>query len=402
MAAKPAENTNLVELVWREPIPLGMNLLLNDESGLLKVVDFPRGSQARSVCEKRKLNPDFFMGATVVAVNGHCFVTDEDLFDALGDSARPKTILFELTNADDAEQVRKFVEKSQGGEEKGKEEAVVREFSTRRVVFEEPGELRIEFANSPDSYGLVIRTFVEGEDGIVLAAQQHENIKEGDLLTHINGKLVLGKDGEGHAKAMKLLEVHGNERPLALTFADPYIFHTIFKKASTASTSIGRPFEMTLKEKKFNPKGDARRIIINGSEDVDGMAENSGVLLGDQLVFVNGNSVGAGCTWLGEPNPPSLRRVMEMVTDKMAYPIGLTFARPKNAGNSNSGWSSVFGASPRKVGRSDLTIEGSETICVTADEYDQIGCMLDNRTGFDIVVTDFVAVKGPFQRMMER
>lgn len=33
-----------IELVWRERLPLGMNLLMNDESGLLKVVDFPRGS----------------------------------------------------------------------------------------------------------------------------------------------------------------------------------------------------------------------------------------------------------------------------------------------------------------------------------------------------------------------
>lgn len=33
-----------IELVWRERLPLGMNLLMNDDSGFLKVVDFPRGS----------------------------------------------------------------------------------------------------------------------------------------------------------------------------------------------------------------------------------------------------------------------------------------------------------------------------------------------------------------------
>ena len=43
VAAAPVQKSNLVELVWREHIPLGMNLLLNDESGQLKVVDFPRG-----------------------------------------------------------------------------------------------------------------------------------------------------------------------------------------------------------------------------------------------------------------------------------------------------------------------------------------------------------------------
>ena len=38
------ESAKEVELVWREHLPLGMNLLMNDDSGLLKVVDFPRGS----------------------------------------------------------------------------------------------------------------------------------------------------------------------------------------------------------------------------------------------------------------------------------------------------------------------------------------------------------------------
>lgn len=32
---------NIIELVWREHLPLGMNLLTNDRSGLLKVVEFP-------------------------------------------------------------------------------------------------------------------------------------------------------------------------------------------------------------------------------------------------------------------------------------------------------------------------------------------------------------------------
>ena len=41
------ERSKVVELVWRDRLPLGMNLLMNDSSGKLKVVDFPRGSQAR-------------------------------------------------------------------------------------------------------------------------------------------------------------------------------------------------------------------------------------------------------------------------------------------------------------------------------------------------------------------
>jgi hypothetical protein len=35
--ADSGENENQVELVWRERLPLGLNLLLNDESGQVKV-----------------------------------------------------------------------------------------------------------------------------------------------------------------------------------------------------------------------------------------------------------------------------------------------------------------------------------------------------------------------------
>lgn len=44
MEAPTAVDRMKIELVWRERLPLGMSLLMNDESGLLKVVEFPRGS----------------------------------------------------------------------------------------------------------------------------------------------------------------------------------------------------------------------------------------------------------------------------------------------------------------------------------------------------------------------
>ena len=59
-----------VELVWREHVPLGIQLLMNDDSGLIKVVEFPRGSQARAVALKYELDPDIFKGATLTTVNG--------------------------------------------------------------------------------------------------------------------------------------------------------------------------------------------------------------------------------------------------------------------------------------------------------------------------------------------
>ena len=152
IAAKPVEVSDLIELVWRDRIPLGMNLLLNDESGLLKVVDFPRGSQARTVCEKRNLDPAGFQGATIVAVNGIRYTNEDDLFDALRDPNRPKTVQFELADTEDAERIRRFVEESQGDETSKKpKEVVQRKFESRCVEFIDEGDLGIEFANAPDN-----------------------------------------------------------------------------------------------------------------------------------------------------------------------------------------------------------------------------------------------------------
>lgn len=152
IAAKPVEVSDLIELVWRDRIPLGMNLLLNDESGLLKVVDFPRGSQARTVCEKRNLDPAGFQGATIVAVNGIRYTNEDDLFDALRDPNRPKTVQFELADTEDAERIRRFVEESQGDETSKKpKEVVQRKFESRCVEFKDEGDLGIEFANAPDN-----------------------------------------------------------------------------------------------------------------------------------------------------------------------------------------------------------------------------------------------------------
>ena len=71
--ATPDPYANQVNLVWRERIPLGVNLLLNDESGFVKVIEFPRGSQARKVAQEKNLDPDMLKGATIIAVDGHRF-----------------------------------------------------------------------------------------------------------------------------------------------------------------------------------------------------------------------------------------------------------------------------------------------------------------------------------------
>ena len=406
VAAAPPEDINHIELVWREQIPLGMNLLLNDESGQLKVVDFPRGSQARTVCEKRNLDPEAFEGATIVAVNGRKHQSDDDLFEALRDPGRPKTISFELADTEVAERIRKFVEdsKNEGIDKPDKPEfpaaSIKRTFQSRKVEFLEAGELGIEFTTSPDKFGLVVRKFLEGEDGIVLAAARKVHIHIGDLLTHINGQVVLGENGSGSARALKLLEEEGEKRPLSLSFADPYLIHADFAKTQAIPFTIGGPSELALEESKFtttnklNEETTARRISVKGFNNVDGVAEHSGVLIGDHLVFVNGTSVGAACRWLGEDSGPSVDMVKQMLDDRNSYPIGLTFARPvKSSGQS------MWGSRSQDQ---QFNMDSAETICVTAETYEQLGCILDFReNSSEIVVTDFEAVPGPFQSIMK-
>ena len=219
-----------------------MNLLLNDQSGKLKVVDFPRGSQARKICTEKAIDPDVFKGATIVAVNGTRYELQEDLFDALKNPGRPKSIMFEVANPEDAARVNKFVQSSLPNRAKEKEKkkraakTAERVFFTTDMVVKESTEIGLEFAKATDGYGLIVKGFVSGEGGTVLAAERSGNVKLDDLLTHVNGKSVVGAAGEGQKKALEVLEAEGDARPLTLSFSDENhfssnIFHSFNAKS---------------------------------------------------------------------------------------------------------------------------------------------------------------------------
>jgi len=392
--ASPGADNTLIELVWREHLPLGMNLLLNDESGKLKIVDFPRGSQARTVCEGRNLDPEGFKGATIIAVNGIRYHTEDDLFEALRDPSRPKTIQFELAETEDAERIRKFVEESASkNAKKAKKPSISaddRNLSVRKVDFIDDMDLGIEFANSPDNSGLVVKRFLESKDGLVLAAERKKGkINIGDLLTHVNGKIVIGENGSGKNRAAKLMEAEGKRRPLNLTFADPYLHSIVYKQSDRLAFVLGGPSELILKEDKEN-----KRIILDGFEEVDSLAEKSSILLGDYLVFINGVAVGAGCRWMGELQAPALYQVEEMLRDESNYPIGLTFARPRKQEEQGRDWAStLLGAAPEK----GVEMENSDTISVSAESFEQLGLELEVKAYCDIVVKDLRAITGPLQ-----
>jgi len=143
-----------------------------------------------------------------------------------------------------------------------------------------------------------------------------------------------------------------------------------------------------------------KRILLDGFKEVDSITEKAGVLLGDYLVFINGISVGAGCRWMGERSAPSLVEVEEMLRDKSKYPIGLTFARPqRQCQEQGRDWtSSLLGSAPEKA----ISMETSETICVAADFFEQLGLDLELKAYSDIVVKDLQAIAGPFQLSTQR
>lgn len=374
-----------------------MNLLLNDDSGLLKVVDFPRGSQARIVCEKRQLVPDVFKGARVVAVNGFEYDDQEELFNALKEPSRPKAVRFQLAESEEAERLRQFVERASDLEKSNANDVPLvteRTFHLRKVEFTELGELGIEFGNALDNTGLVVTGFIEGDGGTVLVAERSGEVREGELLTHINGELVVGLEGNGRSRALELLGTVAVQRPLELTFADPYLHREVIERPPPLpGVDAGNTFtEIVLGERKLT--NGARRIGVTGFEAVGGAVESSGILLGDQLVFVNGKPVGAGCRWLGEGLPPSLDEVHAMLQNESYYPIGLTFARPRQ--QRDNAWKSHFSAAK------EFSDDEAETVCVTADQYADLGCILDLANTNDIVVKNFCAVPGPFQRALDK
>jgi hypothetical protein len=389
VVAATASNKDMrVELVWRERLPLGMNLLMNDDSGILKVVDFPRGSQARSVAERRGLDPELFKGASILAVNGFEYTDQEELFDALKDPSRPKTVEFELAESEDLERLRRFLEKGQS--QTVSPPRTLRAFNFRKVLFHEPGELGIEFGSTLDNVGLEVRRFVEGEGGVILAAERSGQIKIGDLLTHVNDIPAINVDGSVRASAIELLESVANIRPLSLSFVNPFLHYVKIQKPveEPSIKSNGGPNELILDEIKDT--NGRRKIRVVAFRDISGRAESGGVLIGDHLVFINGLPVGAGCRWLGTPSAPSVEEVFRMLSNESFYPVGLTFARPRK--QKGSRW---------MIGQSEiLTDSEADTFCVTSDEQEQIGCILEQVNRTDIVVTDFLAVAGVLQRSL--
>ena len=139
------------------------------------------------------------------------------------------------------------------------------------VDIADQGDIGIKFASSSDGFGLVVREYL-----------RNDSVSPNDLLSHVNGSLVLGEKGTGKEKALSILERDGTKRPLQLGFVRPYLYSIVIEKGNN---SIGGPSELTFKD---------NTIVFNGFAPSEGAAESGGVFVGDNLVFVNGVPVGAG------------------------------------------------------------------------------------------------------------
>jgi hypothetical protein len=393
-------NSDEVELVWRERLPLGMNLLMNDDSGLVKVVEFPRGSQARSVVDTIGLNGDSFKGATITAVNGVRFGIDdqEDLVDALKEPGRPKAVTFLLTDSDEAERIRQFCG---GFEEERKKEAAEASNTgddedlldaINAVVLEDEGPIGVQFSNSPDDFCLVVEGFSKDVNGNILPAETCRMIDPGDILVSINDNVVLGEGGAGRDKALSLFEACGSQRPLKLGFAKPFVRHVVLTKEegeeddnSEDTISQSGPKDELILEEQTTEDG-KKIVLLKGFRDVSGAVERSRVFLGDQLVHVNADAVGPAARDLGTASL-SLDEIKQSTKDSNSYPIALIFAR--------------FKAANRWYGSGSTNISNAAKISVYIDEPADLGIEFDAGTNDgDIIVKSFLAVKGPIQRIL--
>lgn len=390
-----------VELVWRERLPLGLNILTNDESGYLKVIDLPRGTQARKVAQDKKLDPDVFKGAMIVSVNGKRYAPDNqvDLFAALKDPTRPKSILFKLTSVDDAKRLNKRVEQPKGNESNDNEQStsvIEGESFFTTVHITNQGEIGLKLVSSPDNFALAVCGFVRDSDGRRL---HHENemscISENDLLCRVNGISVLGDKGEGKRKCLSVLEKVGNNRPLLLSFVKPYIHTIVLEREENYGSVVGGPSELSFSEvKSSSSSSSGNKIVLGGFILAEGVAESNSVFIGDNLVFINGIPVGAGCRLLRGSGPsPKLSEVIDMM--KQQSPLALTFARAQTKKASTV--KSYLISSPLS-----LDIESAQTFSIAAADYSQLGLTFaSGYNGTDVVVTSISGVEGPFQRKMK-
>ena len=379
VAVPPDPKGNEFDLVWTEFVPLGINLIMNDKSGRVKVVDFPRGSQARKVAIDKDLDPDSFKGATIVAVNGSRSEKKDrvDLLLALRDPSRPKTVKFALAK----KQIEQESPSPKTPDASGPAEGGDIHVHTLQIV--DDGPIGITFAKSIDDCALTILGF--SEEGKGKDANFEGLVSIGDVLTHVNGTVVVGENGGSIENTYSCLETSGLLRPLSLGFVSPYLHFLSFEsKDEHGDPVIGGPHEFLLEGKVY---GGTSQIRLKGYKAVDGSVESRGIFLGDQLIFINGIPVGTGMKLKPDSDKLNLKQVQDMLSDDKSFPICLTFARSRS-----------------KSRKAEFDVESCDTknMSVIATSKHQLGFQVGPGTNENhFIVRNFRPVRGSLQLKIE-
>jgi hypothetical protein len=215
-------------------------------------------------------------------------------FAALKDPTRPKSILFRLAAENDIEHIDNLLQKRNSQDKSAKKgssqsnHADDNEGDLVKTINIDDEYIGIKFASSPDGYGLVVSEFLKGSE------DKYPGIESNYLLSHVNGKNVLGDNGSGKEEALRLLEIDGASRPLSLGFVRPYLYNVVIEKGAAF---FGGPSELVLSEVKPAEHSSSKenKIVLKGFSQTEGAAESGKVFVGDNLIFINGIPVGAGC-----------------------------------------------------------------------------------------------------------
>ncbi len=163
------------------------------------------------------------------------------------------------------------------------------------VDIDDEVEIGVKFAKTQDGFAYAVSGFLRGSSGQVLAAEKTGVVEVGDLLSHVNGTLVLGNKGDEKSNALSLLGEIGGKRPLSLGFVKPFLHSVVIERNEDGGDVIGGPNELLFTEIKSGLKSKENKIVLKDFDQAEGIAEAGGVFIGDNLVFVNGIPVGAGC-----------------------------------------------------------------------------------------------------------
>jgi hypothetical protein len=295
-----------------------------------------------------------------------------------------------LSDTEEAERVRLFCSNLQGLDSYSNsakvEETTIDECQLNDVVkvvtLTDDGPIGVQFSNSPDDVCLVVEGFTKGDEGFILQAERSQLISIGDLLVSINDTTVLGERGSGRRRALSLFENVGSMRPLKLGFVRPYLQNVVLISSPNngeENEKSGPKYELVLREESYD-NNEAKKIVIAGFEGVAGAIEKANVFIGDSLIFMNGEPIGAASRQLGVPSK-SLEDVNAALQNACSYPMSLMFARAKECN--------------RWLSDSSLDIAKATKFNVAVRSKDELGCEFGVGSQYDdIILNSYFAVIG--------